>query len=105
MSTTVALALYLLAFGGGFFVGGKLQKDKAQDEIRKLMVENEQNVNKLLARVDSLRHLPAKVDTVIIFQTKIVEKTDTLILISRDIYQNTDTIKNELREYVRTKNR
>mgnify|MGYP007069387201 FL=1 len=104
MNTAVALALYLFLVGGSFFIGGKLQKDKAQKEVRRLMIENEQSVKKLLVRVDSLRHLPAKVDTIIVFQTRIIEKTDTLILINKNIYQNTDTIKNELRDYVRKKN-
>lgn len=105
MSTIIAILISIgVSFGGGYLVGGKLQKNKAQNEVRKLMVKNEQSVKKLLVRVDSLRHLPAKVDTVIIFQTRIIEKTDTLILINKNIYQNTDTIKNEFRNYVRTKN-
>lgn len=122
MSTIIAILISVgVSFGGGYLVGGKLQKNKARKEVRRLMVENKQNVEKLLVRVDSLKRVPAQLDSVTLLLInsraelsnvslkldslqKLPEKVDTLILVNKDIYLNTDTIKNELREYVRTKN-
>lgn len=102
MSAIIAVLISLgVSFGGGYYVGTSRQKAKTDLLVEQSKIE----IDKISLRLDSLKNVPAKVDTVIIFQTKIVEKTDTLILISKDIYQNTDTIKNELRDYVRTKNR
>ena len=57
-------------------------------------------VNELNLKIDSLKNLPAKVDTVIVNTETIIQKTDTLILMSNDIYKNTDTIKHELRRFI-----
>lgn len=102
MSAIIAVLISLgVSFGGGYYVGTSRQKAKTDLLVEQSKIE----IDKISLRLDSLKNVPAKVDTVIIFQTKIVEKTDTLILISKDIYQNTDTIKNELRDYVRAKDR
>lgn len=102
MSAIIAVLISLgVSFGGGYYVGTSRQKAKTDLLVEQSKIE----IDKISLRLDSLKNVPAKVDTVIIFQTKIVEKTDTLILINKDIYQNTDTIKNELRDYVHKKNR
>lgn len=84
-------------FVGGFFTGQQVASRKCD----KRMFHVEQQASKeravILAKVDSLQKLPAKVDTVIQVVTKIEHKTDTLILLNYRIFENTDTIKNELR--------
>ena len=102
MSTAIAILISLtLSFGGGYYVGTSRQKAKTDLLIKQSKIE----IDKVSLKLDSLKNVPAKIDTVILRQIEIVHRVDTLILLNKDIYQNTDTIKNELRDYVRKKNR
>lgn len=102
MSTIIAVLISLgVSFGGGYYVGTSRQKAKTDLLIEQSKIE----IDKVNLKLDSLKNVPAKIDTVILRQIEIVHRVDTLILLNKDIYQNTDTIKNELRDYVHKKNR
>ena len=102
------LIIGLLLLGGGLFGGSAYQKNKCDQELQEVLEQSSVKIDSVKTdlnlanlKLDSLQSLPAKIDTVIEVQTKIVERTDTLILINRDILMNTDTIKNELREHIK----
>ena len=97
MSTAIAILISLgVTFGGGFWLGTSKQKTKTELIIEQSKVE----IDKVSLKLDSLRNVPAQIDTVIQIQKIIEFKTDTLILMNKDIYQNTDTIKKELRQFI-----
>ena len=101
MSAIIAVLISLgVSFGGGYWVGTSKQKVRSDLLIEQSKIE----IDKVSLKLDSLKNVPAKIDTVILRQIEIVHRVDTLILLNKDIYQNTDTIKNELRNYVRKKN-
>ena len=98
MSTAIAILISLgVTFGGGFWLGTSKQKTKTELIIEQSKVE----IDKVSLKLDSLRNVPAQIDTVIQIQKVIEFKTDTLILMNKDIYQNTDTIKKELRQFIK----
>ena len=98
MSTAIAILISLgVTFGGGFWLGTSKQKTKTELIIEQSKVE----IDKVSLKLDSLRSVPAQIDTVIQIQKVIEFKTDTLILMNKDIYQNTDTIKKELRQFIK----
>ena len=98
MSTAVAILISLgVAFGGGFWLG--TAKEKARTSV--LIEQSKIEIDKVSLKLDSLKNVPAKIDTVIEIQKVIEFKTDTLILMNKDIYQNTDTIKKELRQFIK----
>lgn len=98
MSTAIAILISLgVTFGGGFWLGTAKQKTKTELIIEQSKVE----IDKVSLKLDSLRNVPAQIDTVIQIQKVIEFKTDTLILMNKDIYQNTDTIKKELRQFIK----
>jgi len=96
MSTVAALILSISIFAGGFLLGSKKNEKENREKIELI----NSNLNFANIKLDSLKNVPAKIDTVIKIQKVIEWKTDTLILMNKDIYQNTDTIKNELRNFV-----
>ncbi len=97
MSTAIAILISLgVTFGGGFWLGTSKQKTKTELIIEQSKVE----IDKVSLKLDSLKNVPAQIDTVIQIQKVIEFKTDTLILMNKDIYQNTDTIKKELRQFI-----
>lgn len=97
MSTAIVILISLgVTFGGGFWLGTAKQKTKTELIIEQSKIE----IDKVSLKLDSLRNVPAKIDTVILRQIEIVHRVDTLILLNKDIYQNTDTIKKELRQFV-----
>ncbi len=97
MSAAIAVLISLsVSFGGGYYVGASRQKAKTDLLIEQSKIE----IDKVSLKLDSLRNVPAKIDTVILRQIEIVHRVDTLILLNKDIYQNTDTIKKELRQFV-----
>src|SRR5678810_772570 len=101
MSTAIAILISLgVTFGGGFWLGTSKQKTKTELIIEQSKVE----IDKVSLKLDSLRNVPAQIDTVIQIQKVIEFKTDTLILMNKDIYQNTDTIKKELRQFIKKGN-
>ena len=101
MGTTIAILISLtLSFGGGLWLGKSKQKKKTELIIEQSKAE----IDKVSLKLDSLRNVPAKIDTVIQIQKVIEFKTDTLILVNKDIYQNTDTIKKELRQFIKKGN-
>lgn len=101
MSTAIAVLISLtLSFGGGLWLG--TAKEKARTSV--LIEQSKLEIDKVSLKLDSLRNVPAKIDTVIQIQKVIEFKTDTLILINKDIYQNTDTIKKELRQFIKKGN-
>ena len=101
MSTAIAILISLtLSFGGGIWLG--TAKEKARTSI--LIEQSKVEIDKVSLKLDSLRNVPAQIDTVIQIQKIIEFKTDTLILINKDIYQNTDTIKKELRRFIKKGN-
>jgi len=102
----IIVALTLLF--GGAFAGSSYQKNKCDKELQEVLEKSSLQLDSLdnhlmiaNLKLDSLQSLPAKVDTVIKFQTQIIERTDTLILVNKEILLNTDTIKSELREHVK----
>ena len=98
MSTAIAILISLgVTFGGGFWLGTSKQKTKTELIIEQSKLE----IDKVSLKLDSLRNVPAQIDTVIQIQKVIEFKTDTLILMNKDIYQNTDTIKKELRQFIK----
>lgn len=101
MSTAIAILISLgVTFGGGFWLGTSKQKTKTELIIEQSKLE----IDKVSLKLDSLRNVPAQIDTVIQIQKVIEWKTDTLILMNKDIYQNTDTIKKELRQFIKKGN-
>ena len=101
MSTAIAILISLtLSFGGGLWLG--TAKEKARTSV--LIEQSKLEIDKVSLKLDSLRNVPAQIDTVIQIQKVIEFKTDTLILINKDIYQNTDTIKKELRQFIKKGN-
>ena len=101
MSTAIAILISLgVSFGGGYYVGTSRQKAKTDLLIEQSKIE----IDKVSLKLDSLKNVPAKIDTVIQIQKVIEFKTDTLILMNKDIYQNTDTIKKELRQFIKKGN-
>lgn len=97
MSAAIAVLISLgVSFGGGYYVGASRQKAKTDLLIEQSKIE----IDKVSLKLDSLRNVPAKIDTVVLRQIEIVHRVDTLILLNKDIYQNTDTIKKELRQFV-----
>ena len=101
MSTAIAILISLgVTFGGGFLLGTSKQKTKTELIIEQSKVE----IDKVSLKLDSLKNVPAKIDTIIEIQKVIEFKTDNLILINKDIYQNTDTIKKELRQFIKKGN-
>lgn len=100
MSSIIALLISLgVSFGGGYYVGTSRQKAKTDLLIEQSKIE----IDKVSLKLDSLKNVPAKIDTVILRQIEIVHRVDTLILLNKDIYQNTDTIKRELRHFIKKK--
>lgn len=96
----VAILILLGSFGGGIFVG-KTKADKKHDKVvLSLLEQSKEKSDKMYIKLDSLKNLPAKVDTVRLVVDRVEYKTDTLILIGIDVLANTDTIKSELREFV-----
>lgn len=101
MSTAIVILISLgITFGGGYYVGASRQKAKTDLLIEQSKIE----IDKVSLKLDSLKNVPAKIDTVIKIQKVIEFKTDTLILMNKDIYQNTDTIKKELRQFIKKGN-
>lgn len=97
MSAAIVILISLgVTFGGGFWLGTAKQKTKTELIIEQSKIE----IDKVSLKLDSLKNVPAKIDTVIEIQKVIEFKTDTLILMNKDIYQNTDTIKKELRQFI-----
>lgn len=96
----IGLLMVAMGFGGGYFTGAKVEKKKADQHLTEIVENTDKMVNELNLKIDSLKNLPAKVDTVIVNTETIIQKTDTLILMSNDIYKNTDTIKHELRRFI-----
>ena len=96
----VAILVILGSFGGGFVIGKNKADAKHDKAILSLLDEQKEQSKVMYLKLDSLKNLPAKVDTVRIVVDRVEHKTDTLILISRDVYANTDTIKNELRQFI-----
>lgn len=94
------IIIVIAMFFGGFYIGTKKQ-NKKQNEI----------IERLDIKLDSLKNVPAKIDTVIKYQEKVITKVDTIIIttekilvgvealekLNKKIYLNTDTIKNEFR--------
>lgn len=99
MDIIAGFIFFALTFGGGYFTGQYRQKQLSKNEVAELVRENQIKIDQLQIRIDSLRSVPAKIDTIVKYIPKIVERTDTLILISKDTYLNTDTIKLELRDF------
>ena len=94
----VAILVILGSFGGGLKIG-KDRADKKHDKVvLSLLEEQKIKSNAMYSKLDSLKNLPAKVDTVRLTIDRVEYKTDTLILMNKDIYANTDTIKIELRQ-------
>lgn len=101
MSTAIAILISLgVTFGGGFWLGTAKEKTRTSVLIEQSKVE----IDKVSLKLDSLKNVPAQIDTVIQIQKIIEFKTDTLILMNKDIYQNTDTIKKELRQFIKKRN-
>ncbi len=101
MNTTIIILISLtLSFGGGLWLGTAKQKTKTELIIEQSKIE----IDKISLKLDSLKNVPAKIDTVIEIQKVIEFKNDTLILMNKDIYQNTDTIKQELRQFIKKGN-
>ncbi len=98
MSAIIAVLISLgVSFGGGYYVG--TSKQKARSDV--LIEQSKLEIDKVILKLDSLRNVPAKIDTVILRQIETVHRVDTPILLNKDIYQNTDTIKNELRNFIK----
>ena len=118
MSTAIAIFISLtLTFGGGYWLGKSKQKTKTEQIIEQSKIE----IDKVFLKLDSLRNVPAQLDSVtsLLIRSrvklnnvslkldslqKLPVKVDTLILINKDIYQNTDTIKKELRQFIKEGN-
>lgn len=101
MGTTIISILILLgSFGGGFVIGKNKADAKHDKAILSLLEQQKEQSKVMYLKLDSLRNLPAKIDTVLVKVDSLIYKTDTLILMNKDIYANTDTIKNELRRFV-----
>lgn len=102
MGTAIISILILLgSFGGGFVIGKNKADAKHDKAILSLLDEQKEQSQVMYLKLDSLKNLPAKIDTVRLVVDRVEYKTDTLILMNKDIYANTDTIKNELRRFVR----
>ena len=98
MSTAIAILISLgVSFGGGLWLGSSKEKSRTSVLIEQSKVE----IDKVSLKLDSLRNVPAKLDSVTSLLIIIEFKTDTLILMNKDIYQNTDTIKKELRQFIK----
>ena len=115
MSTAIAILISLtLSFGGGIWLG--TAKGKARTSV--LIEQSKLEIDKVSLKLDSLRNVPAKLDSVtsLLISSRaelsnvslkldslrnLPVKVDTLILINKDIYQNTDTIKKELRQFIK----
>lgn len=96
----IAIIILLGSFGGGFSIG-KNNSDKKHDRaVLSLIEKQKEQSDKMYLKLDSLKNIPAKIDTVRIKVDSLIYKTDTLILMNKDIYANTDTIKNELRQFI-----
>jgi hypothetical protein len=96
----LAVLISIGVFGGGFFVGQN-KADKEHDKVVLSLIEESKEQNdRMYTKLDSLKHLPSKIDTVRFAVDRVEYKTDTLILISKEVFANTDTIKNELRQYI-----
>lgn len=118
MSTTIAILISLtLSFGGGLLLGSK--KEKARTSV--LIEQSKVEIDKVSLKLDSLKNVPAKLDSVTLLLIhsraelsnvslkldslqNLPVKVDTLILVNKDIYQNTDTIKKELRQFIKKGN-
>lgn len=87
-----------LSFGGGTYFGYSKSKKHSDKMILQIHEENKLNNERLTEKIDSLQGLPAKVDTILVFQEKIVQKTDTLILTSKKILDNTEIIKEDVKD-------
>ncbi len=99
MNTLIGLLLFGLSFGGGCYLGSTHQKNKSEKELTEIVKTNNVQNERLLLKIDSLKKIEPKIDTVLQIQKVIEFKTDTLVLINKNIFENTDTIKNELREF------
>jgi len=118
MSLTAILISLALSFGGGYYVG--TTKQKARSDV--LIEQSKLEIDKVSIKLDSLRNVPAQLDSVtsLLISSraelsnvslkldslqKLPKKVDTLILVNKDIYLNTDTIKKELRHFIRENKR
>ena len=97
MNTFIAFLIAVLVAGGGGFAGGALYKKKQNvkeiTEISETTKKLEFELIEANQKLDSLKSVPAKIDTIRKTITKVETKTDTLIMTSTQILQNTEIIK------------
>ena len=97
MNTFIAFLIAVAVAGGGGFAGGAFYQKKLQSkeitEINETAKKLEFELIEANQKLDSLKSVPAKIDTIRETITKVETKTDTLIMTSTAILKNTEIIK------------
>ena len=96
MNTFIAFLIAVAVAGGGFAGGALFQKKQQSKEITEINETTKKLEFELIEanqKLDSLKSVPAKIDTIRETITKVETKTDTLIMTSTAILKNTEIIK------------
>ncbi len=99
METILGIILAIMIGFGGGAAGGVYYAKKVQDGELNAKIELQRNeLIEANIKLDSLKSLPAKVDTVYQVTKEILTKTDTLILTNKKILDNTEEIKADVKK-------
>ncbi len=98
METILGILIALIIGAGGGFVGGVAKSKKMQNnELNTKIDLQHKELIEANIKLDSLKSLPAKVDTVYKVTKEILTKTDTLIITNKKILDNTEEIKADVK--------
>ncbi len=101
MDLLIGIIIAIVSFGGGALTGVHYTNKTKNNELHAKIDLQRAELIEANAKLDSLQHLPAKIDTVekIIVKTEI--KIDTLILTNKRILDNTEEIKKDVKTLIK----